>query len=126
MDHPPDGRHRRKRRRCLHLHIDFPDAAREREIVELRVPGAPAQLAAELVEVVQAVRAMDLKKKPSVAETLDWARALIVLNAPVLDETLVRDTLNVILKYEGDVEQAEQKLGDLLARARAAGTVGKA
>ena len=114
------------RRRCLHLHIDFPDAAREREIVELRVPGAPAQLAAELVEVVQAVRAMDLKKKPSVAETLDWARALIVLNAPVLDETLVRDTLNVILKYEGDVEQAEQKLGDLLARARAAGTVGKA
>ena len=107
------------RRRCLHLHIDFPDAAREREIVELRVPGVAARMVAELVAVVQAVRGLDLKKKPSVAETLDWARALIVLGADELDEGVVRDTLNLILKYQGDVELAEEKLGEILARAKA-------
>src|SRR5262245_28952933 len=94
------------RRRCLHLHIDFPDAEREREIVRMRLPGIDQRLLAQLVGLVQQVRALDLKKKPSVSETIDWARALLVLNASALDESLVRDTLNLILKYEGDVDRA--------------------
>ena len=68
------------------------------------------------------LRALDLRKKPSVAETLDWARALTVLNAAVLDEQVVRDTLDVILKHQGDVERAEEKLAELLAKARTAPT----
>jgi MoxR-like ATPase len=112
------------RRRCLHLHIDFPTEARELEIVKLRVPGIAARLAQQLVAFVQAVRELDLKKKPSVAETLDWARALLVLNATDLDEPMLRDTLNLILKYEGDVGHAEEKLGELLARARSAAAPG--
>jgi MoxR-like ATPase len=107
------------RRRCLHLHIDFPDAAREREIVNLRLPGIAERLLAELVGFVQSVRALDLKKKPSVSETIDWARALLVLNASDLDEGLVRETLSVLLKYEGDVERAEEKLREILAGAKA-------
>ena len=114
------------RRRCLHLHIGFPDAARELAIVNMRVPGLGERLAAELVAVVQAVRDLDLKKKPSVAETLDWARALVVLNAAELDDAMARETLHVILKYQGDIERAEEKLGDILAKARAAVTVARA
>ena len=107
------------RRRCLHLHIDFPDAERERAIVRVRLPGIEQRLLEQLVSVTQQLRTLDLKKKPSVAETLDWARALVVLGADSLDEALVRDTLNVILKYEGDVERAEEKLGEMLGKARA-------
>jgi len=80
------------------------------------VPEAREALSKELVRVVQAVRNLDLKKKPSVSETLDWARALVVLNADTLDEKLARDTLNLILKYEGDVERAEDKLAEIFAR----------
>jgi len=107
------------RRRCLHLHIDFPDAERERAIVRVRLPGIEQRLLEQVVSVTQQLRTLDLKKKPSVAETLDWARALVVLGADSLDEALVRDTLNVILKYEGDVERAEEKLGEMLGKARA-------
>jgi MoxR-like ATPase len=103
------------KRRCLHLHIGFPDAARELAIVRLRLPGVEEQLARAVVEVVQAVRKLDLKKRPSVSETLDWARALVVLNATELDEALARDTLNLILKYEGDVERAGEKLASIFA-----------
>jgi MoxR-like ATPase len=102
------------KRRCLHLHIGFPDAARELEIVKLRMPDVQARLAEQVVKVVQGVRALDLKKRPSVSETLDWARALTVLNAAELDEKLARETLNLILKYEGDVERAGEKLGEIL------------
>jgi MoxR-like ATPase len=104
------------KRRCLHLHIDYPDAARERAIIEARLPDAPAALAAEVVRVVQAVRELDLKKRPSVSETLDWVRALTLLNAPSLDAQLVQDTLNLILKYEGDIDRAVEKLPELLAK----------
>jgi MoxR-like ATPase len=106
------------KRRCLHLHIGFPDAARELEIVRLKMPGVGERLARQVVGVVQAVRGLDLKKKPSVSETLDWARALVVLNAAELDEGLARETLNLILKYEGDVQRAEEKIGEIVARAR--------
>jgi MoxR-like ATPase len=102
------------KRRCLHLHIGYPDPARELVIVEARVPEARAQLRAEVVRVVQAIRTLDLKKRPSVSETLDWARALTLLSADTLDPQLLQDTLNVILKYEGDIERTVEKLPELL------------
>ena len=104
------------RRRCLHLWLDFPNAERELAIVRSRVPGIEEGLAAEVVRVVQAVRGLDLKKRPSVAETIDWARALVVLNVDRLDATLARDTLNLLVKYEGDVATTAAKLPSLLAR----------
>jgi MoxR-like ATPase len=106
------------KRRCLHLHIGFPDAARELAIVKARLPQVGDALARQVVAVVQAVRTLDLKKKPSVSETLDWARALTVLNAAELDADLARETLNLILKYEGDVDRAAEKLPELVAKAR--------
>jgi MoxR-like ATPase len=104
------------KRRCLHLYIDFPDAALESRILEAKVPGVGQRLAEELVGVMQRLRKLDLKKTPSISETLDWARALLALNATSLDETLVKDTLNVILKYEGDIKKAHAELGRLIAR----------
>ncbi|HEY2743662.1 MAG TPA: MoxR family ATPase [Polyangia bacterium] len=103
------------KRRCLHLFIGYPDAARELEIVQTRIPEAAASLAEAVVRVVQRVRDLDLKKRPSVSETLDWARALTILNAQTLDEALVEDTLNLILKYEGDIERAREKISELTA-----------
>src|SRR5262245_54530704 len=105
------------KRRCLHLYIDYRTPELELEILRAGVPQACEALSKELVRVVQAVRDLDLKKKPSVSETLDWARALVVLNADTLDEKLARETLNLILKYEGDVERAEDKLAEIFARA---------
>ncbi|HWE30185.1 MAG TPA: MoxR family ATPase [Polyangia bacterium] len=103
------------KRRCLHLFIGYPDAARELEIVQTRIPEAQATLAESVVRVVQRVRDLDLKKRPSVSETLDWARALTILNAQTLDQALVEQTLNLILKYEGDIERAREKLPELTA-----------
>jgi MoxR-like ATPase len=103
------------KRRCLHLFIGYPDAARELEIVQTRIPEAQASLAEAIVRVVQRVRDLDLKKRPSVSETLDWARALTILNAQTLDQKLVEETLNLILKYEGDIERAREKLPELTA-----------
>lgn len=102
------------RRRCLHLHLDFPDPTRELEIVHLRLPGIEDRLAREVVAVVQGLRTLDLKKKPSVSETLDWLRALVLLDAHVLEEKLVAETLNLVVKYQGDAERAREKLRDLL------------
>ena len=98
------------KRRCLHLFIDFPDRAQELEIVQLKVPGVAARLATDLVGVVQRIRKLDLKKTPSISETLDWARALTLLNVKNLDEQLVTDTLSTILKYEADIRKAQQEL----------------
>jgi MoxR-like ATPase len=103
------------KRRCLHLFIGYPDAARELEIVQTRIPEAQATLAESIVRVVQRLRDLDLKKRPSVSETLDWARALTILNARTLDQKLVEETLNLILKYEGDIERAREKLPELTA-----------
>ena len=104
------------KRRCLHLYIDFPDEKVEFEILDSKVPGIDQRLARELVGVMHRLRKLDLKKAPSISETLDWARALLVLNASELDEALVSDTLNVILKYEGDIRKAQGELGRLITR----------
>jgi MoxR-like ATPase len=104
------------KRRCLHLFIDYPNEELETRILETKVPEADKRLVADLVGMMQRLRELDLKKTPSISETLDWARALIALNADDLDEEVVGQTLNVILKYEGDVRKAEGELSKLLAK----------
>ena len=104
------------KRRCLHLYIDFPDRQQELEIVKMKVPGIAEKLGDEVVEVVQGIRKLDLKKVPSISETLDWAKALTLLNVGKLDETVVNETLNTILKYEGDVRKAEAELKEYLQK----------
>ncbi len=105
------------KRRCLHLHIPLPDAHLEEMIVATRVPGVAARLTRELVAFVQSLRAIELRKVPSISETVDWARALVLLHAEALSADVVRETLNVLLKYEQDIVAIEPKLGDLLGRA---------
>jgi len=105
------------KRRCLHLHIPLPDAHLEERIVATRVPGVEAQLTRELVAFVQSLRDMELRKVPSISETVDWARALVLLHADALSPDLVRETLNVLLKFEQDIVAVEPKLNDLLGRA---------
>lgn len=102
------------KRRCLHLHIPLPDQGLEEKIVASRVPGIEATLRAELVRFVQTLRTLDLRKLPSISETVDWARALILLHAAALDVDLVRETLNVLLKFEADIVAVEPKIGELL------------
>jgi MoxR-like ATPase len=104
------------KRRCLHLFIDYPSEALETQILEAKVPGAAKGLIEDLVGMMQRIRALDLKKTPSISETLDWARALLALNASELDAELVGQTFNVILKYEGDVRKAQAELDRLLQK----------
>ncbi len=103
------------KRRCLHLFIDFPPPEQELEIVRLKVPGISESLAEQVVSAVHRLRKLDLKKVPGISETLDWARALVVLNAGKLDPGLVRDTLNIVLKYEKDIRKAEENLHQIAA-----------
>ncbi|HEX4702960.1 MAG TPA: MoxR family ATPase [Pseudonocardiaceae bacterium] len=98
------------RRRCLFLHIDFPDPALELRIVRLKVPDADARLAESLVRVIGALRAMELRKAPSVAETIDWARTLLALGADTLSDDVVQASLGVILKHQDDVARATKQL----------------
>jgi MoxR-like ATPase len=107
------------KRRCLHLFIDYPSEALEERILHTKVPEAEAHLVEDLVAMMHRLRKLDLKKVPSISETLDWARALLALNASELDEDLVNQTFNVILKYEGDVQKAQKELGKLLVRKQA-------
>jgi len=106
------------KRRCLHLHIGLPEARLEARIIAGRVPGIEETLRRKLVAFVQQLRALDLKKLPSVSETIDWARVLVLLHARELEPALVRDTLNVLLKYESDIEAVVPQLGELLAKAK--------
>ncbi len=102
------------RRRCLHAFLDVPPPAREQAILELRVPGIGTTLAESVAGLAHKVRALDLRKAPSIAETIDWARALVLLGANALDKNLVRETLGVLCKYEEDrakVERALEKWG---------------
>jgi MoxR-like ATPase len=106
------------KRRCLHLHIPLPDQALEERIVAARVAGVDARLRAQLVAFVQRLRRLELRKLPSISETVDWARALVLLHARALDPELVRETLNLLLKFETDVAAVEGRIGELLAPAR--------
>jgi len=102
------------RRRCLHLHIDFPSQERELAIVRARAPEAGEALARQAVAAIAKLRALDLKKAPSIAETLDWVRALALLGAERLDERLVADTLDLVLKHEVDVEKARPRIREIV------------
>ena len=104
------------KRRCLHLHIPLPEAALEERIVATRVPGIEQSLTHQLVNFVQSLRTLDLRKAPSISETVDWARALILLHADSLEPAMVRDTLNVILKFEQDITAVEPQIVELLHR----------
>ncbi|PYO50272.1 MAG: ATPase [Candidatus Rokuibacteriota bacterium] len=103
------------KRRCLHLFIDFPAPADELEIIRLKVPEIPAKLAAAVVAAVQKIRALELRKPPSVSESLDWARSLVILNAQALDPALVESTLTMLVKYEKDLERVKSALDKVLA-----------
>jgi len=99
------------KRRCLYLYIDYPTIEVELQIVRLKVPNLSPRLARQAVETVHRLRELDLKKHPSVSETLDWARALMALNAPALDKDVLDNTLTVLLKHEADVLRARRVLG---------------
>ena len=105
------------KRRCLHLYIPFPDADLECRIVEARVPEISERLNQQLVNFIQELRELDLKKVPAISETIDWARTLILLHSESLDPDLVRQTLNVILKFQEDVETVQAELQGLTNRA---------
>jgi MoxR-like ATPase len=108
------------KRRCLHLYIPFPEASLERAIIQVRVPEIPKRLRAQLVDFVQQIRTLDLKKQPSVSETIDWARVLLLLHASELDATLVRETLNIFLKFEEDIATVDEHLHEFLRKAELA------
>jgi len=101
-------------RRCLHLFVDFPGPEKEAEIVALKVPDLDARLRTHVARFVAGLRKLDLKKAPSIAETLDWARGLCALGVRELDAATVRQTLSLVLKHEDDLRKAEGKVGALL------------
>jgi MoxR-like ATPase len=105
------------KRRCLHLHIGFPEQRLEERIVESRVPGISQTLRRQMVAFIHEIRTLDLKKLPSVSETIDWARVLVLLQAGELDHEIVKDTLNVLLKYETDIEAALPQVSTFVAKA---------
>lgn len=100
------------KRRCLYLHIDYPTVQAELNIVRLKVPDLNPQLAKQAVELVQRLRGLELKKYPSVSETLDWARALVMLNASSIDDKALDNTLTILLKYEQDAQRARRVLSE--------------
>ena len=109
------------RRRCLHLFIGFPDAGRERRIVRARAPDVPDRLLHQLVDFVHSLRSENIRKLPSIAETIDWARTLVLLHADELEPGLVRDTLNVLLKRQADTAEVSERIETLTRSAVAGG-----
>ncbi len=105
------------KRRCLYLYLDFPGVEIEREIIRLKVPDLDAALREQVARFVHGLRKLDLRKVPSIAEALDWARALRALHIRELDTAAVRQTLNLVLKHEDDLRKADSKIGSLLAAA---------
>ncbi len=101
------------KRRCLHLHIEFPTKERELKILRKRLPDVPEKLTAQVVEAISRIRQLELKKAPSISETLDWAQSLALLNVESLDAKLVAATLNLVLKHEGDIEKAKAHLSHI-------------
>ncbi|MBL8055373.1 MAG: MoxR family ATPase, partial [Anaerolineales bacterium] len=98
------------KRRCVYLHIGYPALEAELRVVRLKVPDLSPHLARQAVELVQRLRTLDLKKSPSVSETLDWARALVLLNAKSLDQRTLDTTLSILLKHEADLQRAKRGL----------------
>ena len=107
------------KRRCLHLYISFPDAKLEAKIIASRIPDIEQNLKNELVNFVQNLRELDLKKLPSVAETIDWAKSLVLLNVKSLDASIVRETLNVLLKFQSDIDAADSEIEGILRKGNA-------
>jgi MoxR-like ATPase len=105
------------RRRCLYLFIDFPDRVRELEIIRLRVPGVAEELAARVLAVVRYIRSMDLKKAPSISETLDWAQAVAVMGRDSIDEELLASTLSLLVKEQKDLEKVQANLRTVVRQA---------
>jgi len=112
------------RRRCLHAFLDYPPPSREIAILQLSVPGLEAALAARMVAFVDGLRALDLRKAPAISETIDWARSVLLLGGAKLDKELVRDTLGLLLKHQGDKGDVEPKIERLLAAAEQAAGAG--
>jgi MoxR-like ATPase len=98
------------KRRCLYLHIDYPSLDREREIVLARVPDVTEHLADQIVRIVRSIRTMELKKQPSVSETLDWARTLVLLGIDSIEAEQAKETLHILLKYQSDIARAAKEL----------------
>ena len=100
------------KRRCLYLHIDYPELEREKEIVRVRVPEIDDELAEQIAQVVRSIRALDIKKAPSISETIDWARTLLFLGHKSIDPQVIGETLHVLLKYQTDIAKARKELVD--------------
>src|SRR6266508_2479373 len=98
------------KRRCLYLHIDYPDLEREKEIVRVRVPEIDEELAEQVARVVRSIRQLELKKAPSISETIDWARTLIYMGKGEIDPEVISETLHVLLKYQSDIAKARKEL----------------
>jgi MoxR-like ATPase len=98
------------KRRCLYLHVDYPSMDREKEIVLTKVPQITEHLADQVARIVRSIRMLDLKKSPSVSETLDWARTLLLLNIDTIDEQTAKETLHILLKYQTDIAKAAKEL----------------
>ncbi len=98
------------KRRCLYLHIDYPDIDRERAIIRAKVPGISDELADQVARIVRSLRTIELRKLPSVSETLDWARTLVVLGINSVDAATAKDSLHILLKYQSDIERAAKEL----------------
>ena len=100
------------KRRCLYLHIDYPELEREKEIVRVRVPEIDDELAEQIAQVVRSIRSLDIKKAPSISETIDWARTLLYLGHKSVDQQVIGETLHVLLKYQTDIAKARKELVD--------------
>jgi len=108
------------KRRCLYLWLDYPELEHELQIVHMHTPDLPETVARKLVEVIRMVRELDLKKSPSIAESIDWARALLLLGAAEIDQTVFRETLSVIIKHRTDLDIVAERVGLKLEPAGAA------
>ena len=106
------------KRRCIHLYIPFPDSHLEEKIIHSRVPEIHQDLQRQLVAFVQNLRNLDLKKLPSVSETIDWARALVLLNVKVLEPEIVRETLNILLKFQSDIDSSDPEIDSIIETAK--------
>jgi len=113
------------KRRCLYLHLDYPDLEREKDIVRVRVPEVDDELAEQVARVVRSIRQLELKKAPSISETIDWAKTLLFLGKNEIDPELIGETLHVLLKYQSDIAKARKELqvdgGPLPARTASTG-----